>query len=101
MKKSTMVYRCPGKHAIHGGKFDYKIVDGEAEEEGGESQLDQALSDGWFLTTPEAKEGTPSDDQIPTRAELEEKCVELDIPFQANWKDGTLLEKINEALKGD
>ena len=99
MKLATMVYKHPGKHKIHGDLFDYKIVDAEPEEEGGESELDQALSDGWFKTTTEAKEGIPSDDEMPTRAELEAKAEELGIKFQANWKDGTLLEKINEALE--
>tara|TARA_R110000744_G_C19336636_1_gene559096 strand:- start:1181 stop:1492 length:312 start_codon:yes stop_codon:yes gene_type:complete len=103
MEQATMVYKHPGKHKIHGGLFDYKIVSGEAEEEDGESQLDQALSDGWFLTTTEAKEGTPSDDQAPTRAELEAKAVELEISFPSNIGDAKLLEKIEAALeaKGD
>ncbi len=103
MKQATMVYKHPGKHKIHGALFDYKVVSGEAEHEDKEddakSELELALSDGWFLTTTEAKDGTPSDDQMPSRAELEEKCVELGISFQANWKDGTLLEKINEVLE--
>lgn len=94
-----MVYKHPGRHKIHGEMFDYKIIDAEPEEEGGESQLDQALADGWFKTTTEAKDGTPSDDQAPTRAELEEKAVELGISFPANIKDETLLQKINEALE--
>jgi hypothetical protein len=85
IKQATMVYKHPGNHKIHGSMFDYKIVSAEAEEEGGKSQLDQALADGWF--------------KMPTRAELEEKAVELDIKFQANWKDGTLFEKINEVLE--
>ena len=99
MEQATMVYKHPGKCKIHGDMFDYKVVSAEPEEEGGESELSQALADGWFKTTPEAKDGTPSDDEMPTRAELEEKAVELGIHFQANWKDGTLLEKINEALE--
>lgn len=99
MKNATMVYKHPGRHKIHGEMFDYKIVEAEPEEEGGESELDQALSDGWFRTTPEALEGVPSDDEMPTREELEAKCKELGISFQSTWKDGTLLEKINEALE--
>lgn len=99
IKQATMVYKHPGNHKIHGSMFDYKIVSAEAEEEGGKSQLDQALADGWFKTTTEAKDGILSDDEMPTRAELEEKAVELDIKFQANWKDGTLFEKINEVLE--
>lgn len=101
MKQATMVYKHPGRHKIHGEMFDYKIVSAEPEEEGGKSELDQALSDGWFRTTPEALEGVPSDDEMPTREELEAKCKELKIPFQSTWKDGTLLKKINEVLEGE
>ena len=50
MKNATMVYKCPGPHEIHGDHFDYKIVD--ADEEGA---IDQAIEDGWHLTTDEAK----------------------------------------------
>lgn len=99
MKKATMVYKHPGKHKIHGDKFDYKVVSGE--EEGGESELELALEDGWFLTTTEAKDGTPSDDQAPTRAELEAKAVGLGISFPINIGDKKLLEKINEALEAE
>ena len=33
----TMLYRYPGPHAIHGGMFDYRIVD--------EEQIDEALAE--------------------------------------------------------
>lgn len=98
MKQATMVYRHPGKHKLHGDMFDYIIVSAEAEEEGGESQLDQALADGWFKTTTEAKDGTPSDDQAPTREELKAKAVGLGISFPSNIGDAKLLEKIEAAL---
>lgn len=99
MKQATMVYKHPGKHEIHGSLFDYKVVSAVPEEEDGESQLDQALSDGWFLTTPEAKEGTPSDDQAPTRGELEAKAVELKVKFTKKTSDGELGALISVALK--
>lgn len=99
MKQATMIYRHPGRHQIHDGLFDYMIVSAELEEESGKSQLGQALADGWFLTTPEAKEGTPSDDQAPTRAELEKKAVELGISFPSNIGDEKLLEKIMKVLE--
>ena len=98
MKNPTMVYKHPGRHKIHGNMFDYKIVSAEPEEEGGESELDQALAGGWFKTTPEALEGVPSDDEPPTREELEAKATELGISFPSNIKDETLLQKINEKL---
>lgn len=44
---TTMLYRCPGPHQIHGGQFDYVIVDDE--------QIEAKLDEGWHLTTPEAK----------------------------------------------
>ncbi len=44
---TTMVYKHPGKHQIHGDKFDYLVV--------ADSHVEEALDDGWSLTTPEAK----------------------------------------------
>lgn len=99
MKNATMVYKHPGKHKIHGNRFDFKIVEADPEEENGDSELDAALADGWFKTTPEALEGVPSDGEMPTRAELEEKANELGISYPSNIKDATLLAKINEALE--
>lgn len=49
MKNATMLYKCPGPHEIHGGHFDYTIVD--ADEEGA---IEAAKADGWFETTDEA-----------------------------------------------
>lgn len=42
----TMLYRAPGPHAIHGGHFDFVIVD--------ESEVSDKLAEGWHLTTTEA-----------------------------------------------
>jgi len=44
----TMLYAHPGPHKIHGGEFDYVIVD--------DDQVDEALKKGWSKTTPEALE---------------------------------------------
>ena len=92
MINPTMVYRHPGKHKIHGSTFDYKIVDAETEE------LDDALSDGWFRTTLEALEGVPSDDEKPTREELELKAKELGIGYRSDISDKKLLARIEEVL---
>lgn len=46
-----MLYRWPGKHAIHGDKFDYIIVP--------ISEVEDYLSKGWSLTTDEAKDIKP------------------------------------------
>ncbi len=130
MKNATMVYKSPGPHEIHGGNFDYKIID--ADEEGA---LEAAKADGWCLTTDEAKESSKTapidqettrafpdspidfrtiaevdreikaanaglDKQPPTREELETKAKELGITTQANMKDATIAKKIENALTG-
>jgi len=53
---STMLYKHPGPHDIHGDKFDYLIVEDDA--------IEAAIKDGWSLTTDEAKAGPAK----PTRA---------------------------------
>jgi hypothetical protein len=88
----TMVYRHPGRHKIHRDMFDYKIVDAKTEE------LDKALSDDWYLTTPEALEGVPDDDEMPTRKELKLKAKELGLSFPSNIGSDKLLALIEEAL---
>jgi hypothetical protein len=50
MKEATMVYKYPGSHEMHGGNFDYKIVDASVE-----GELEKAQEEGWSLTTPDAK----------------------------------------------
>lgn len=46
---TTMLYKHPGRHAIHGDKFDYIIVEDDA--------IEAAIKDGWCKTTDEAKAG--------------------------------------------
>lgn len=46
---SVMLYKHPGKHAIHGDKFDYIIVD--------KNDVDAKMKEGWAKTTDEAKNG--------------------------------------------
>ena len=43
----TMLYKCPGPHDVHGGKFDHIVVTDE--------EIPAHLAAGWHLTTPEAK----------------------------------------------
>jgi hypothetical protein len=110
MSEPTMVYKSPGKHKIHGGNYDYKIVNAVAED-GKASELDEALSEGWFKTTKEASDGVPLDgetadgvpldDEAPTREELETKAAELKISFQKNTSNAALLKKIEKALHKD
>ena len=46
---SVMLYKHPGKHAIHGDKFDFIVVD--------EADVDAKVKEGWSKTTDEAKNG--------------------------------------------
>ena len=104
MKNATMLYKAPGPHEIHGGHFNYTIVDAD---EGG--AIDAAKSDGWFLTTPEAAEAYEAtkpkaptqkpDDLLPaTRAELEQKANELKLKFTAKTSDEELSKLISTKL---
>lgn len=115
----TMVYKAPGVHAIHGGHFDYLVVEDE--------NLGDALADGWHLTTPEAKaaldEKLKADADAaeeaadakrladakalidaastgaPTRAELEQKAADLGIDYDKRLGDKRLAALIDEKLK--
>ena len=93
---STMLYRYPGEHELHGDKFDYIIVE--------DDKLEETLENAWYKTTSEAKEKSPlnihppADDDEPTRGELEAKATELGITFRSNTKNETISKKIQEAL---
>jgi hypothetical protein len=95
MKSPTMLYKHPGQHEIHGASFDYIIVD--------ESDIEQAVKDGWFLTTNEAKSNFSevSDSADATKEEMIQKAESLGIKVDKRWSDETLLDKINQALKGE
>lgn len=108
---SQMLYKCPGSHAIHGGKFDYTIVD--------ESEIKATIAAGWFLTTTEAKEAHDTaqaaekmkaekaetkaakvaETAPPTREELLTKAEELGIKADGRWSDKRLSDEIAAALK--
>lgn len=51
LPNDTMFYKCPGEHEMHGGKFDFCIIDANDED-----AVEAALADGWHLTTTEARE---------------------------------------------
>lgn len=78
MNNPTMLYKHPGKHEIHGDKFDYIIVD--------EEDIESAIADGWFRTTDEAK----SFDSKLLRIDLERKAFELGIKFDGRTSDKKL-----------
>ena len=102
MKNATMLYKAPGPHEIHGGHFDYTIVD--ADEEGA---IVQAQADGWFLTTDEAKAAADSAKankeaelaQV-VRADLEAKAAELGIKFGKKITDDELVQLIQDKQNG-
>ena len=104
MKNATMLYKAPGPHDIHGGHFDYTIVDAD-----GEGAIDAAKEAGWFETTDEAKAAydatkapevklPPNDLLPPTRAELEQKANELKLKFSAKTTDEDLGKLIQAKL---
>lgn len=81
-----MLYKYPGPHEIHGDRFDYIIVDDEDE------AVEAAISEGWFLTTDEAKgvqietsvaekpvKPTKSKDKGPTNAGWGSKSDDVNI----------------------
>lgn len=99
MQEATMLYRAPGPHEIDDAHLDYTIVD--AAEEGA---IEAAIADGWFLTSPAAKEAyaiaqvAKEANLAPTRAELETKATELGIKFSAKTTDEKLSELITASL---
>lgn len=103
MKNATMLYKAPGPHEIHGGHFDYTIVD--ADEEGA---IEAAKADGWFETTDEAKAAADEAkakreaelNAPPTREELKAKAKELGIQFGKKVTDEELGKLIQTKLGG-
>lgn len=95
-----MLYRAGGTEEIHGGRFTTLIVHDA-------NELDAALADGWFMTTPEAVDaakpaaiGTiPDDDAAPTRDELKRKATELGLTFAGNITTDKLAALVEAALK--
>jgi len=98
---TTMLYKWPGPHDIHGDRYDYKIVP--------DDEIQAALAAGWHLTTTDAKANAkkvldvppiPGDDEPPTREELEQKARELGIQFDGRTRDHKLSKMIADALGG-
>jgi hypothetical protein len=102
VKNATMLYKAPGPYEIHGGHFDYTIVD--ADEEGA---IEAAKAEGWFETTVEAKDAVDAAkakreaelNAPPTRAELEAKAKELGIKFDGKTSDKKLVDLITANLE--
>lgn len=104
-----MLFKAGGLEQFHGGSFSTLVVqDADA--------LADALSAGWHETTPAAVEAQraeqeraaqaaaapatlePDDTKPPTRAELEQKAVELGLDFDGRTTDRRLAEKIAAKL---
>jgi len=109
MDYPTIVYRIPGKYPGDGFTYDTLGVYDEAAHS-------VAREGGWHDSIPLAVEASkapreqrpvsnPSDVPAadlaspPTRAEIEQKAVELGITVHHKHTDATLLKKIEEALK--
>lgn len=86
----VMLYKLGNHIEIEGSKFEYAIVD--------ETEVDEKLKDGWYLTTTEAKKVDSNNDGDVTRDELEFKAKELGIKFDGRMSDKNLLAKIEEKL---
>jgi hypothetical protein len=112
MEFPVLVYKGEGKYQRLGGGYDFLGAKDEAE-------LQEALSNGWFLTLPEAidafkakqfaptpvskpsapvSEPVPDDSAPPTREELEIKATELGIKFDGRYSDKKIAQMIDEAL---
>ena len=88
---TTMIYRCPGPHLLHGVECEYKIVDADG--------VDDALAEGWSRTPKEAAEKGGKSDELDglTREELEQLAKDAGISVRSNWKDSTIVEKLRKA----
>lgn len=102
MKNPTMLYKSPGPHEIHGGHFDYITVD--------EDEIEDALADGWHLTTPDAKaaheaakaeaaEASKGDTGAPSRKEMMDAADKLGLTYAHNISNVKLAELLDAAQK--
>jgi hypothetical protein len=105
----VIVYKDKGKYQRPKGTYDFCGANNQEE-------LDQKLSEGWFLTLEEATtpakpvekpspepqkpvfEPVLDDDAPPTREELETKATELGIKFDGRYSDKRIAQLIDEAL---
>lgn len=93
------LYRMPGREPHELGGITSMLVHSQAE-------LDAQLADGWFASAPEAKAAfdaaqkkPPSDDEPPTREELETKAAELGLKFDGRTSDKKLRDMIAAAIE--
>lgn len=94
------VFKNNGPIKRAGGTYDSLLVLDNAGHE-------SAIANGWFdnlddaINAPVVVKPEPTEDRdhsAPTRAELEQKALELDIKFDGRTTDSKLLERITAAL---
>lgn len=101
MKEATMLYRHPGPHEIHGGKFDYIVVDAD--------DVPATVAQGWRRTTGEALDASKpktvmavnmDDNAPPTRIEMEMEAARLGLEYDGRIGDKKLAALIAAKHKG-
>jgi len=89
-----MMYKFPGAEEIHGARFDTRVVQDEDEQE-------QAVSEGWAMTTDEARapklEKKPEPADEVDRDALKAKATEIGLDFPKNVPSEKLAEMIAQA----
>ena len=97
---STMLYKHPGIHEIHGNKFNYIVVD--------DDQIEDTIEDGWHLTTTDALGKEAAEDealtsdiiQSMTREELKALAVKINLDgYYSRMSTEDLIEELNKASK--
>lgn len=101
-----MLYKFPGAEEIHGARFATLIVQ-DADEQ------DEALADGWSITTDEARapkaapapapsatQDADEQDATPDRDALKAEATALGLEFPKNVPTERLVEMIAEAKAG-
>lgn len=114
--QTFMLVRVGKEWQLESGWYDLRVVHTK-------DDLDAALADGWFLDQYAAKAAheadalaaqpapaagagdagaaaaaVPADDAPPTRAELEQKALELGVRFGGRVSDKTLAQRIADKL---
>ena len=107
MEFPRFVYKDKGQHQRVGGTYSYMRVLSDAD-------LKLSLSNGWFLTLPEAIECKPVEtvdeedkiiiednkSAIPTRAEMIQKAEELGIKIDLRMTDKKIFKVIDKFING-
>jgi predicted RNA-binding protein associated with RNAse of E/G family len=95
---TQMLYKYPGKTQLEDGFYECQVFD--------ESEVEQAINDGWYTIWTEAKKATQAVEEVvkiddnapPTTKELRAKAVELGIEFSKKTTDDELFKLITEKM---